>query len=356
MDGVIDGASGAGKTRGGCFFVLGRDLWERVWQAETGNRMTLALVWLVLLAGSGSGHARTRWSAKACETHLRIGKPRARKAIDELIAAGLVTRSASWTKLRPVYDLPGLDRDADPIFLPVALVTGLAGETPVLRRVRETGDPLALRMLIDLYGLVATDATHGVPIHAYRGGLVEAGEPDSAVAGAVGSWHLWSIRSGIFRLAGGSWTKAHCEAEAEEPWRSFWARITLLTRIGAMWEEGWLFDGQSLDAEPILPFGADDDSDSPDARAAAHAMTEAGVRLQERLPAARITDDGPGRIVPLLRHHQAPAYRQVLRMRVEPDTPGRRLAWKARCAAIAEADARYGRMLDEMLTGVPVGA
>ena len=50
----------------------------------------------------------------------------------------------------------------EPIFLPVQLVTGLAGETPVLKRVREAGDPMLVRMLIDLYGLVQIDAAGAV--------------------------------------------------------------------------------------------------------------------------------------------------------------------------------------------------
>ena len=51
-------------------------------------------------------------------------------------------------------------------FLPVALVTGLAAEASILRRVRETGDPMLLRMVIDLYGQVQLDATYGVPVAA----------------------------------------------------------------------------------------------------------------------------------------------------------------------------------------------
>src|SRR3546814_10914469 len=95
-----------------------------------------------------------------------MGKPRAKVAIDELIQHGFVARTERSTKLYPQYRLQPIPLDSDPIFLPVALVTGIEAEASMLRRVRETGDALLLRMLVDLYGLIQLDATCGVPISA----------------------------------------------------------------------------------------------------------------------------------------------------------------------------------------------
>src|SRR3546814_4933981 len=80
-----------------------------------------------------------------------MGKPRAKVAIDELIQHGFVARTERSTKLYPQYRLQPIPLDSDPIFLPVALVTGIEAEASMLRRVRETGDALLLRMLVDLY-------------------------------------------------------------------------------------------------------------------------------------------------------------------------------------------------------------
>src|SRR3546814_17498201 len=71
------------------------------WQVETGNRLNLVTAFIVLLAGTGSDHQLTKWSAKACEQHNGMGKPRAKVAIDELIQHGFVARTERSTKLYP---------------------------------------------------------------------------------------------------------------------------------------------------------------------------------------------------------------------------------------------------------------
>ena len=58
-----------GKGRGGNFFAIDRPAWERLWEVETGNRLNLVTAYMVLLAGTGSDHQLSKWSAKACEQH-----------------------------------------------------------------------------------------------------------------------------------------------------------------------------------------------------------------------------------------------------------------------------------------------
>src|SRR3546814_19565879 len=53
------------------------------WQVETGNRLNLVTAFIVLLAGTGSDHQITKWSAKACEQHTGMGKPRAKVRSEE---------------------------------------------------------------------------------------------------------------------------------------------------------------------------------------------------------------------------------------------------------------------------------
>ena len=107
------------------------------------------------------------------EWWLCLGKPRAKQAIEELIALGLLERTDTATALMPQYRLPEVPRDEEAIFLPKQIITGLGSATPLIRRVRETGDFLALRMLIDLYGQIETDATLGISIQHFRQGEVD---------------------------------------------------------------------------------------------------------------------------------------------------------------------------------------
>lgn len=321
-----------GKGRGSSFSVLGREVWDRLWAAKTANRLNFVSAYLVLLVGSGADHRLTKWSAKACEDHIGMGKPRAKVAIEELIAAGLVERSSEATKLRPQYVLPHTpEEDEEPIFLPNQLITGLAGETPMVRRVRETGDALLLRMLIDLYGLIQLDATFGVPLSAfYKYSKV----PPRKVT-EVGANAVWALANEWVTEGCGDWAVVHrINADSNgESWRPFWDRVELLQKIGALVFEPWVFDGEGQDAEPMFPINPSvlyTPNYLPDdeAKLTSLAMETASLLLIGR---SYLLDRYDGRLlVPVPLHHRAPALQGVAKLRVEADTPGRRMAFAQR--------------------------
>lgn len=319
-----------GRGRGRSFFAIDRDLWPQLWTLETANRLNFVMSYLVLLSGTGADHQLTKWSAKAIEEHVGIGKPRGQRAIEELIDHGLVSRTERSTRLQPQYRLPALDREAEPIFLPVQLVTGLANETPILRRIRETGDALILRMLIDLYAMVELDATFGVPIANLRQNPAEE-HPARKICEA-GANAVWGMEYGSQQGAAGDWTRIHRTNDAGDPWALFWERVATLTKIGALIFEPWVFDGDALDAEPLFPVDP-----------AAHypvqnvdkvtALTRAAYDAAAELAGERtyLLDRAEGDIlVPLPAHHRPPEVRGVAKLRVEADTPGRRRCYAQR--------------------------
>lgn len=348
-----------GQGRGSRFFVLGRDHWARLHTIETRNRLNLYITFLVLLAGTGSDNRTTKWSVTACDQHVGLGKPRARVALDELIAAGLVERVEGASRLTPQYRLPSVEAEEDPIFLPVQLVTGFAGEASVLRRIRETGDPLLARMLIDLYGLLQIDATYGVPLINLRRG--EDGSSARKIA-ELGIFALWAVESGDPPHAMGDWAAPHRTATGKgAEWAEFWARLSLLEKIGALVFEPWLYESAALDAEPMFPidFGVlyshrDEDEVSVLSRLLmriAEHMTEGREYLLERY--------ANDIIVPLPAHHQAPAVRGVAKLRIEADTPGCRRAYALRMRALEERRTAYERLLEDVTQGRydrPLGA
>lgn len=320
-----------GKGRGSNFMALGRDTWERLFTVPTANRLSLIITYLVLLAGTGSDHRLTKWSAKAIEDYTGLGKPRSKRSIEELIEAKIIKRTASATRLSPQYELPKLPLEADPIFLPVQLITGLAGETPILRRIRETGDALALRMLIDLYGLVQLDATHGVPIEKLRRG--KGAEASAYKISETGAHAIWALQSGDDASAQGAWTSHHHEqGKGNNGWAPFWERLDLLKKIGALWYEPWVFDGEDLDAEPLIPvdpgvlYAYDPGDDEAKLTKLAFDTCRALLEGREYMLDTRPFDV----LIPLTVHRRTPALRSVARLRVEADTPGRRLAYKKR--------------------------
>lgn len=347
-----------GKGRGSLFFVLGREIWEELKAAKSANRLNLVLTFLTLLAGTGSDHRLTKWSAKACEDYLGIGRPRGRAAIDELIDCGLVSHTPASTKLAPQYLLPDIGDDENPIFLPLQVVTGFHGEAPILRRVRETGDWLLLQMLIDLYSLVQLDATYGVPIsHLRQGAEDELGQKVSE----MGVHAIWATSMGRSQGASGDWVQAHHEKGKKAPWETFWARLKTLQNIGALWYEPWLFDGAAWDAEPLFPVDFSvhyTRQASDDVARLSQIVAEATSLLlegREYLLESHNADLG----VPLPLHQQPPALRGVAKLRVEPDTPGCRLAYAARKSSVERWTEAYAALVQDARAGRydrPLGA
>ena len=332
-----------GKGRGRLFFALDRILWPQLWSLETSNRLNFVATYLVLLAGTGSDHQLTKWSAKAIEEHVGIGKPRGQRAIEELIDHGIISRTDRSTRLAPQYRLPALDREADPIFLPVQLVTGLGAETPILRRIRETGDALILRMLIDLYGLVQLDATYGLPIAALREN--PASHHPARKLFEAGANAVWAMELGEQKAADGDWVRPH-RIDPGKPWSLFWERVDTLVKIGALLFEPWIFDGEPLDAEPLLPV------DPSIHYAVRHtdkvtALTRLAYDAAAELAGNRtyFLDRAEGDIlVPLPLHHRPPEIRGVAKLRIEPDTPGRRRAYARKMALIESYADAFARL------------
>ena len=335
----------APTRRGGQFFALGHDVWERLWKCPTANRLNLIATYFVLLAGTGADHRLSKWSASACEQYLGIGKPRARRAIEELTQFRLISTTAASTPNKPQYELPALPKEADPIFLPMQIVTGFEDETPILRRVRETGDPLVLRMLIDLYGLVQLDATFGVPIERLRQFKDDAGAKKQFEKGVFA---VWALELGNTLNGQGDWRNYHKDPV------DFWERVKILQKIGACWFEPWVFDGENLDAEPMFPvdlsvnyisgMGDEIKQLTYSIAAAAEALAGENPYLLEK-HSADID-------LPLSSHHQAPALRGVCRMRVEADTPGRRFAYGRRMEAVKQRKAFYDQIAFNAEAGV----
>ena len=264
------------------------------------------------------------------------------------------------SRLTPQYRLPHVSLDEEPIFLPIQLVTGFKGESSVLRRVRETGDAMVLRMLVDLYGLVDVDATYGVPIENLCLGFKDGSGVRKL--SETGVHALWAVELGQNYQAKGEWCTAHNDARRKgQEWEPLWERLKRLRDVGALWFEPWLFESAAVDAEPMFPVdfgvlykGVDDDE--------ASALSRLLMQIAERMTEGReylLENASSDIVVPLPLHHQTPALRGVAKLRIEPDSPGCRMAYGKRSAVIADCTAAYMRLLDDVLAGRfdrPLGA
>lgn len=242
-----------GVGRGSKFMVLGRENLEALFSIPTSNRVNLVSAYLVLQAGTGADHRQTKWSAKACEDKVGIGRPRAKVAIAELIQSGLVEIAPGFDFKRPKYLMKPPSTDVDEIFLPNQLVTGLTGEPSVLRRVKETNDALALKLMLSLYRDVILDRSYAIPIHSLSTGHRPESAPVSKVSES-GIFNLWHLPRPEIYQADWGWIAAFFGAnEANQEMRQvFWETLNKLINSGAVVIEDWVFDSSSDSAEPLF--------------------------------------------------------------------------------------------------------
>ncbi len=318
----------------GDFFAVDR----RAWAETCRLGLNPGVAYLVLARFSGRDQRTTKAGANAVETHTGIARARAKAAIRALEQAGLVTEADGITRrIVPAHELPGVwrrpahrplagkqrvvydkvrrgeeltgaerqrvypliaggwlakgrdgtlrptDEDAasetrpDWIWLPNALVTGAAGEVPPLELVRQGGDPVALRVLADLYHAQNLTSDGGIHWRQIRGGFrrVKVGEQ--------GPFVVWGFSPELTQ----AWSTApfiepHMTGEPDEGgrdqgWKRFWSAWTTLQSLGLVEEVGHLIEADTADAEIIHPYAVG--NGEPIERELAKAAHEAGLGM-----------------------------------------------------------------------------
>jgi hypothetical protein len=127
----------------------------------------------------------------------------------------------------------------------------------------------------------------------------------------------------------------------------------MIEKIGAIWYEAWIFDSEEPDAEPLFPvdFAAlYHQSEGDDVYRLTRTMLDAAANLSEE------RSDLLGRyaldvLVTLAQHRRAPGIRGVARMRIEADTPGRRLSYYKRRTQIELYEAGFTQIALDALRG-----
>lgn len=208
------------KSAGSGFFHIDRRIWNLLCNRQNIN---MAVAYLCVATGTGGGNRTSFWSAQAIEKYTGLHNSRAKKVLDELIAAGFMCRDKESSRTRPRYEFqdysnvlesiqyalaapheavvitrvckgqklsksdrviaerlrtqgllwraldgftakpPSVDLAVELIWLPNSLVIGTPhGEAPPVKRLRSYGDLWALRLLIDLYQAQNLSADGGI--------------------------------------------------------------------------------------------------------------------------------------------------------------------------------------------------
>lgn len=238
------------------FFAVGRNSFT----AACKLGMNPACAFLVMACGTGKDNTTTRWSAEAVGNHAAIRWSTAKEAIEALCKASLVTKGGK--PARPVYKLK---KEGDSIWLPRSLVEGAAGETPPVARVRQTQDPMALRLLIELYSAQNLREDGGISTK------VTYKSYERRKAGEHGAYTVWDITPSSSYVTWGAVTAPHRrevltdkeKADGKNPGVDFFRRFDTLKSLGLVEWTPYLYDGP--EGEPI------------------HAMAEHGLPIEQEL-------------------------------------------------------------------------
>jgi hypothetical protein len=153
------------------FFRLDR----RIWDAVCRLGMNPAVAYLVLAQGTDASNRFTKWSATSLKTYTGMGWERAKPAIEQLIAQGLLRYAKEHSRFKPRYDLPTWEE-----ILAFRASRGNAYDLMIYKEIRTGKNPRtksereAAERLVRL-GLVQQDSTD----RKYRDLLLQADVDES---------------------------------------------------------------------------------------------------------------------------------------------------------------------------------
>ena len=235
----------------------------------------------------------------------------------ELVEKGLL-RQLGQHRFASAYD-PDAAAQPDWIWLPNALVTGAADETPPVELVRQTQDVMTLRLLVDLYHAQNLRDDGGISRKLmWR-------EHERFEVGRQAQFTVWGFR---YKLGYVTWTgptACHCreklteeeKAAGKNPGVDFFRREEQLTRLGLLEWVPHLVEAAGPEAEIIHPLGAGGTDGLEDLLAAA-AHQAAATMLTDR-QYAWATNHGL-RLVPVPNHIANVQLIGIARLRYRPRT------------------------------------
>lgn len=220
----------------GNFFAVSKDRFLEACDIGMGPAVT----YLVIACGTGRGQSRSKWSAKAIGKYAGINFARSIRFIGELEKSGLLANIG--TRQKPIYELTAGD---DFIWLPNTIVTGAAGETPAVWRLRQSRNIDLLELFVQLYENQNLGHHGGIHPETLSGGY------ECRRLGSYGAVTVWSAES----LDQMRTTLDNPLANGNLKY--WWELITTLIGMGLLSRSTCVFDGPATarDADDLEPDG-----------------------------------------------------------------------------------------------------
>jgi hypothetical protein len=257
-----------------------------------------------------------------------------KEAIKALVARGLAKQKTS-RRSRRSYSNP---YSADPapyelddaaiaaltepltVWLPNALIDGVAGEVPPVELIRQTRNQSALRLLIELYAVQFLPSFGGV-----RRDLLRV-EFDRAKVGERGPFVVWGFRPkhttadrGLYSLflTGHIVTRDDGTRSDTGMELSFWPAIHTLVDLGLVDRVGMLLDGDDDESEIIHPYAIRGGEPAEHELAAAAQMAARAMLTEGQLNWSVEQDY---HLVPVRKHIAKATVVEVFRLKYRPHT------------------------------------
>ncbi|MDD2179723.1 hypothetical protein OIN59_19970 [Acidovorax sp. D2M1] len=292
------------------FFAVGRNSFT----AACKLGMNPACAFLVMACGTGKDNVSTRWSAEAVGSHVGMRWSAAKEAIEALCSHGIATKGGK--PARPSYKL---QKDGDLIWLPRTLVEGAANEVAPVAKMRQTQDPMALRLLVELYTAQNLREDGGINAKTVYQAF------DRRKAGQQGAYTVWDFTS-----SGSQWVfmnsdaaKAHRREAltAEEKMAGkkpedvravdFFRRLKTLEALGLIEWVPYLYDGPN--GEPMHALACN-------GLQAEKALYEAATDAAARMIGESWAQSIEGIAVPVQTHIAEATMIGIARLRYRPHT------------------------------------
>ena len=201
-----------------------------------------ACLYLIYCCGSGKDNSTTKWSVNALTKYTRISVRRGKKAAEQLNELEYITvlKSGKHPKFRINHN-----RDNEQVWLPNQFVTGANGEIPPLELLRQTGDPMILKLLIDLYARCNIAEDGGVQTNLCYGRYERKKIADHK------QYIVWGFSNdGVVCYPNHREIYIHL-TEDEQNSQALFDRIQILKDLGLIYSVPTLFDSDG--GEPITP-------------------------------------------------------------------------------------------------------
>lgn len=218
------------------FFAVGRDSFLKACSLGINE----GAAFLVLARGTGGDNVTTKWSAEAASKRLGVRWTTARDAVASLVKQGVVL---SEPGKKPKYKI---QRQGDDIWLPNAVVDGVESEIPPVTKIRQTQDPMVLRLFVELYAQQNLREDGGISRK-----VTEMAFKREKI-GQRGAHVVWLCEvENTYLHWGNAATDPHRLKGVDAPGQKFFQRFGILESLGLVEWVPYLFEGPK--GEPIHP-------------------------------------------------------------------------------------------------------